>query len=210
MVEETKKSDLKAATESYEVLKDDIFPDLTIGLIHGRMKGEEKHAIMTDFRDGKLDIIAATTVVEVGVDIPSATIMAVEHAERFGLSQLHQLRGRVGRSKQKSYCFLLTGPKVSNEAKRRIEAMTGTTNGFKIAEVDLEIRGPGEILGTKQSGMPELRVASLTDSMLISLARQLAFDMIADDPKLTKKENSYIKTILKRRMGKKISYSNIG
>jgi ATP-dependent DNA helicase RecG len=116
----------------------------------------------------------------------------------------------VGRSNRKSYCFLLTGINVTDEAKRRIEALTATSDGFKIAEVDLEMRGPGEILGTKQSGLPELRVASLTDSILISLARQLAFDMVADDPRLAKKENSYIKTVLKRRMGKKIGYSKIG
>jgi len=210
LVEETEKSDLKAAVESFNKLQNEIFPDLKIGLLHGRMKGEEKQAIMSDFRDGQINILASTTVVEVGVDIPSATIMVVEHAERFGLSQLHQLRGRVGRSKQKSYCFLMTGVKVSADGLRRIEALTETSDGFKIAEVDLDMRGPGEILGTKQSGMPELRVASLTDSKLITLARRLAFDMVADDPTLRKKENSYIKTILKRKMGRQLKYSKVG
>jgi len=209
LVEETEKSDLKAATEGYELLRKDIFPDLNVGLLHGRMKGDEKHKIMIDFRDKKIDILVATTVVEVGLDIPSATVMLIEHAERFGLSQLHQLRGRVGRSGIKSYCFLMTGPSVTEDASRRIEAMIEITDGFKISEIDLQIRGPGEILGTRQHGMPELKVADLTDTRLISLARRLAFDMIAEDPGLNSDENRFIKTVLKMRMGKKLKYSKI-
>jgi ATP-dependent DNA helicase RecG len=209
LVEETEKSDLKAATEGYEILNKDVFPELNVGLLHGRMKGEEKHKIMIDFRDKKIDILVATTVVEVGLDIPSATVMLIEHAERFGLSQLHQLRGRVGRSGIKSYCFLMTGSSVTEDASRRIEAMTEISDGFKISEIDLQIRGPGEILGTRQHGMPELKVADLTDTRLISLARRLAFDMIAEDPGLNSDENRYIKTVLKMRMGKKLKYSKI-
>jgi ATP-dependent DNA helicase RecG len=208
-VEETEKSDLKAATEGYELLRKNIFPDLNVGLLHGRMKGEDKHKIMIDFRDKKIDILVATTVVEVGLDIPLATVMLVEHAERFGLSQLHQLRGRVGRSGIKSYCFLMTGSSVTEDASKRIEAMTEISDGFKISEIDLQIRGPGEILGTRQHGMPELKVADLTDTRLISLARRLAFDMIAEDPGLNSDENRYIKTVLKMRMGKKLKYSKI-
>lgn len=210
LVEETEKSDMKAATEACELLKREIFPDLRTGLLHGRLKSDEKLRIMRDFKSGKIDILVATTVVEVGLDIPSATIMVIEHAERFGLSQLHQLRGRVGRSGAKSYCFLLTGERVGEEASRRIEALTGTSDGFKIAEVDLEIRGPGEILGTRQHGLPELRVARLTDSRLVELSRRLAFEMIDDDPGLKLPENAAVKAILKRRMKGKLRYSKIG
>jgi ATP-dependent DNA helicase RecG len=209
LVEETEKSDLKAATEGYERLKNEIFPDLDVGLLHGRMKGVEKQATMLEFRDRKIDILVATTVVEVGLDIPSATIMLIEHAERFGLSQLHQLRGRVGRAGIKSYCFLMAGARVTEDASRRIEALTEISDGFKISEIDLQIRGPGEILGTRQHGMPELKVADLTDTRLISLARRLAFDMIEEDPGLNAKENRFIKSVLKMRMGKKIRYSKI-
>ncbi len=210
LVEETEKSDLKAATEGYEHLKENVFPKLRLGLLHGRMKGDEKQKVMSDFRDNKLDIVIATTVVEVGLDIPSATIMVIEHAERFGLSQQHQLRGRVGRSGMKSYCFLLTGAKVSEDGAKRIEALTEISDGFKISEIDLQLRGPGELLGTRQHGLPELRVADLTDTRLISLARRLAFDMIGEDPFLKSKENRFIRTVLKRRMGKRIRYSKIG
>ncbi|MEE8417139.1 MAG: ATP-dependent DNA helicase RecG [candidate division Zixibacteria bacterium] len=210
LVEETEKSDMKAATEAYEQLKTEIFPELRLGLLHGRLKADEKTDVMNKFKNKQIDILAATTVVEVGLDVPSATVMVVEHAERFGLSQLHQLRGRVGRSSMKSYCFLLTGEKVGEDAKRRIEALTATGDGFKIAEIDLEIRGPGEILGTRQHGLPELRVARLTDTNLVSLARHLAFEMIEDDPGLKSKENSPIKAVLKKRMGGRIAYAKIG
>lgn len=210
LVEETEKSDLKAATESCKQLKKETFPNHEIGLIHGRLKSDEKMRIMNDFRAGKIKILAATTVVEVGLDIPSATIMVIEHAERFGLSQLHQLRGRVGRAGVKSYCFLLTGNRVSEDGSRRIEALTGTNDGFRIAEVDLEIRGPGEIFGTRQHGLPELRVARLTDTRLVELARRLAFEMIDHDPGLKLPEYAAVKTVLKRRMKGKLRYAKIG
>ncbi len=210
LVEETEKSDLKAATESCKQLKKEVFPDLEIGLLHGRLKSEEKLRIMNDFKKGKIKILAATTVVEVGLDMPSATIMVIEHAERFGLSQLHQLRGRVGRSDKKSYCFLLTGVRVSEDGSRRIEALTSTNDGFRIAEVDLEIRGPGEIFGTRQHGLPELRVARLTDTRLVELARGLAFEMVDHDPGLKLPENAAIKTVLKSRMKGKLRYGKIG
>jgi ATP-dependent DNA helicase RecG len=210
LVEETEKSDMKAATEAYEQLKTEIFPDLRLGLLHGRLKADEKTDVMNKFKNKQIDILAATTVVEVGLDVPSATVMVVEHAERFGLSQLHQLRGRVGRSSMKSYCFLLTGEKIGEDARRRIEALTATADGFKIAEIDLDIRGPGEIFGTRQHGLPELRVARLTDTNLVSLARHLAFEMIEDDPGLKSEENSPIKAVLKQRMGGRIGYAKIG
>ena len=210
LVEETEKSDLKAATESCEELKNEVFPGFEIGLLHGRLKSEEKLRIMNDFKTGKIKILAATTVVEVGLDVPSATIMVIEHAERLGLSQLHQLRGRVGRSGMKSYCFLLTGVRVSQDGSRRIEALTGTNDGFRIAEVDLEIRGPGEIFGTRQHGLPELRVARLTDTRLVELARRLAFEMVDHDPGLKLSENAAIKAVLKKRMKGKLRYGKIG
>lgn len=209
LVEETEKSDLNAATEGYEKLRNDVFGDLKVGLLHGRMKGVEKAGIMTEFKEKRINVLAATTVVEVGLDVPSATIMAIEHAERFGLSQLHQLRGRVGRSHMKSHCFLLTGSNVGDDARRRIEALTTTSDGFRIAEIDLEIRGPGEIFGTRQHGLPELRVARLTDSRLVSLARRLAFEMIDEDPGLKTPENGRIRLVLKRRLGRKLRYASI-
>ncbi len=210
LVEETEKSDLKAATQSFEKLKNGEFSDFRLGLLHGQMKSAEKNAVMLSFKNREIDILIATTIVEVGLDIPSATIMIIEHAERFGLSQLHQLRGRVGRAGIKSYCFLLVGKEPGEEAQKRIDVLTSTNDGFKIAESDLDIRGPGEVLGTRQHGLPDLKVARITDTRLVSLARQLAFDMVEDDPTLNKSENSQIKTILKRRLGKKIKYAKIG
>jgi len=210
LVEETEKSDLKAATQAFERLQADVFPDLKLGLLHGRMRSNEKLAAMQALKSKKIDIMVATTIVEVGLDVPSATTMVIEHAERFGLSQLHQLRGRVGRSGAQSYCFLLTGEKCGQEALKRIDAIVSTTDGFKIAEVDLELRGPGEVLGTKQHGLPDLRVASLTDSQLVSLARRLAFDIMAVDPHLEMPENRQMKIILKKRLGKRLRYAKIG
>jgi ATP-dependent DNA helicase RecG len=210
LIEETEKIDLKAAKQGYEQLKRDVFPDLRVGLLHGRMKTREKQAVMIAFKSGKLDILVSTTVVEVGVDVPRATIMVIEHAERFGLSQLHQLRGRVGRSGIQSYCFLLTGDRCSEEAQRRMAAITSSTDGFKIAEVDLELRGPGEILGTRQHGVPELRVARITDSRLVTLARRLAYDIINEDPTLSKPQNQAMKIALKRRLAGRLKFAKVG
>jgi ATP-dependent DNA helicase RecG len=210
LVEETEKSDMKAAKQGYEHLKSDIFPDLKIGLLHGRLRNEEKAAVMAAFKSRQINLLVSTTVIEVGVDVPQATVMAIEHSERFGLSQLHQMRGRVGRSGVQSFCFLLTGERCSDEARKRIEIITSTTDGFRIAEADLELRGPGEILGTRQSGMPELRVARLTDSRLITLARRLASDIVNDDPNLSKPENEQLKIILRKRLGGKLKFAKIG
>jgi ATP-dependent DNA helicase RecG len=210
LVEETEFSDLSAATEGFEHLKKDVFPDLKLGLLHGRMKSPDKQAVMAAFKSHQIEILVSTTVVEVGVDIPQATIIAIEHAERFGLSQLHQLRGRVGRSGIQSFCFLLAAEKCSEDAKTRIGAVVSTTDGFKIAEVDLDLRGPGEILGTRQSGVPELRVARLTDSRLVTLARRLATDVINEDPTLSNPENRPLKIILKKRLGSRLKFAKIG
>jgi ATP-dependent DNA helicase RecG len=209
LIEETEKSDLTAAKQGYEDLKK-IFPDLKIGLLHGRMTGPEKLSVMTDFKERRIDILVATTIVEVGLDVKSANVMVIEHGERFGLSQLHQLRGRVGRSGVQSYCFILSGQKIGEDGKKRIEVITSTTDGFKIAEADLELRGPGEVLGTRQHGLPDLRVARLTDTRLVELARRLAFEMVADDPSLVKPGNIEIKSILRKRLGNKLRFAKIG
>jgi ATP-dependent DNA helicase RecG len=210
LVEETEKSDLAAATQAFEQLKQEIFPDLRLGLLHGRMKSQQKQSTMAAFKNRDIEIMVATTVVEVGVDVPQATIMVIEHAERFGLSQLHQLRGRVGRSGIQSYCFLLTGERCSEDAQKRIDVVTSTTDGFKIAEADLELRGPGEILGTRQHGIPELRVARITDSRLVTLARRLAYDIVNDDPSLAKPENQQLKIILRKRLGGRLKFAKVG
>jgi ATP-dependent DNA helicase RecG len=177
LVEESEKLDLKAAAEEAEVLKK-TFSEYRIGLIHGRMKGEQKDRVMTAFLSGKIDILVSTTVIEVGIDVPNSTIMIIEHSERFGLSQLHQLRGRIGRGTEQSYCFLAGDP-GGDTAKARIDAMLRTTDGFKIAEADLKLRGPGEFLGVRQSGLPNFRVADIIkDEEIIREAREAALMLI--------------------------------
>jgi ATP-dependent DNA helicase RecG len=172
LVEESEKQDLRAATESAELLQTKIFPDLRIGLLHGQMKSSQKEEVMSAFASRKLDILASTTVVEVGVDVGNATLMIIEHAERFGLAQLHQLRGRVGRGADQSACILIGDVRNNPDARRRLEVMCETTDGFRIAEVDLELRGPGEIAGTRQSGVPSFKYANLVrDRKALELAR---------------------------------------
>ncbi|MDX6530626.1 MAG: ATP-dependent helicase RecG [Blastocatellia bacterium] len=161
LVEESEKMDLRDATKRYEYLRDQVFPKFSVGLLHGRMKPEEKEEVMRGFISGETKILVSTTVIEVGVDVPNASVMVVEHAERFGLSQLHQLRGRVGRGAEQSFCVLLASEKQTEVARERLGIMEETNDGFKIAEKDLEIRGPGEVLGTRQAGLPEFRVANL-------------------------------------------------
>lgn len=184
LIEESEKLDLKSATEGYEKLRSGIFADKQMALLHGRMKSEEKDAIMTAFKSGDLQILVSTTVIEVGVDVPNATVMVIENAERFGLTQLHQLRGRVGRGGEQSYCIMIAKYPITEDAMTRLKTMTETTDGFKIAEVDLQLRGPGEFFGSRQHGMPELKIANpLTDSKLLLKARDEAF-RIAGDLKL--------------------------
>ncbi|MBC7226610.1 MAG: ATP-dependent DNA helicase RecG [Thermoflexales bacterium] len=188
LVEESEKIEAKAAVEEYERLKREVFPDLRLGLLHGRMKGEEKDAVMSAFARGELDILVATSVVEVGIDVPNATVMLVEGAERFGLAQLHQFRGRVGRGEHPSYC-LLVAESASAEAEERLRAVEATTDGFVLAQKDLELRGPGEFLGTRQSGLPDLKMASIADLRLLERVREAAARFLETDPSLENPEH---------------------
>jgi len=190
VIEEKEESELKAAMKMYKELSKRIFPDLRVAVLHGRMEPELKDQVMRLFQKGEIDLLVATTVIEVGVDVANATIMVVEHAERFGLAQLHQLRGRIGRGAAKSYCILMTGGKVSEEGERRLDAMVRTTDGFKIAELDLELRGPGEFFGTRQAGLPSFQVANLIrDRQLLEVAKREAAAVLAGpNPDITQAE----------------------
>jgi len=210
LVEESEKSDLKAATQMAEHLQTDIFPEFRLGLLHGRMKPEEKEAVMASFKNRKLDILVATTVIEVGIDVPNATMMVIEHAERFGLSQLHQLRGRVGRGSHHSSCILLTAGKLSEDGEKRLRVMEATTDGFRIAEADLEIRGPGDFLGTRQSGMPDFRVANiLRDGTILEQARSAAVKLLQQDELLQSTEGQRIHQELLQRWGRRLELAGI-
>jgi ATP-dependent DNA helicase RecG len=180
VIEENEERELKAAQQMYRQLRDKIFPELHVGLLHGRLDADEKERVMREFQQAKIEILVATTVIEVGVDVPNATVMVIEHADRFGLAQLHQLRGRIGRGAAKSYCVLMRGEKVSEEGERRLDAMVRSNDGFQIAELDLELRGPGEFFGTKQAGIPSFRVANIIrDRQLLEAAKREAAFVIA-------------------------------
>ncbi len=192
LIEESEKMDLKAATKMFEELRDKIFPQFNVGLLHGKMKGAEKEEIMQRFVSGETNILISTTVIEVGVDVPNASLMIIEHAERFGLSQLHQLRGRVGRGAEQSFCVLLTGDKKTAVAKERLGIMEETTDGFRIAEKDLEIRGQGEILGTRQSGVQTFKIGNIIrDLEILDKARQEA-EFYLSSKRLTKETSKLI------------------
>jgi ATP-dependent DNA helicase RecG len=193
---------LKAAVQMFEELRSRIFPEFHVGLMHGRLDAEEKERAMRQFAAGELDILVSTTVIEVGVDVPNANTMVIEHAERFGLSQLHQLRGRIGRGAAKSFCVLMTGGKVSPEAEQRLDAMVKTTDGFKIAELDLELRGPGEFFGTRQAGLPDFRVANIMrDRDLLQSAREQAVHAIDGDAAELERAREHLSSHWKRRYG---------
>lgn len=193
LVEESEALDLKAAVTEAKKLQTDIFPTFRIGLLHGQMKSVEKDKIMTDFKEKRYDILVSTVIIEVGIDIPNATIMVIEHAERFGLSQLHQLRGRIGRGSEQSYCLLFGNPR-SRESSERLKIMTKTCNGFEVAEMDFRLRGPGEFFGTRQHGLPELKISNLIkDFPILKQARKDAFEIVTKDPHLTLEAHHKIK-----------------
>jgi ATP-dependent DNA helicase RecG len=201
LVEESEKVDLKAATAMAEHLASEVFPEFSVALLHGRMKADEKERVMRAFASGALHILVATTVVEVGVDVANATIMVVEHAERFGLSQLHQLRGRVGRGSHESVCVLLYQSPWSEEARARLKAMADTTDGFVIAEKDLQIRGPGDFFGTRQHGLPQLRAGDLArDADLLEKAFNEARQRV-DDRSLDPATRQYVLQVWERQFG---------
>jgi ATP-dependent DNA helicase RecG len=190
VIEENEENEIKAAKQMHRQLREKIFPNLHVGLLHGRLDSDEKEHVMREFQQGKIEILVATTVIEVGVDVPNATIMVIEHADRFGLAQLHQLRGRIGRGAAKSYCLLMRGTKVSEEGERRLDAMVRSNDGFQIAELDLELRGPGEFFGTKQAGIPSFRVANIIrDRELLEAAkREAAFVVSGPNSEISKEE----------------------
>jgi ATP-dependent DNA helicase RecG len=210
LIEESETLDLKTAMEVQESLQNEYFPDLTIRLIHGKMKKEERQQIMAEFLKGDIHVLVATTVIEVGIDVPNATVMIIEHAERFGLSQLHQLRGRVGRGEHASHCLLIAYPSSSETGKARLEAIQKSNDGFVIAEEDLKIRGPGDFMGTRQSGMPILRVANLIrDIKILEAARKEAFALIDRDPRLLNAEHQTLKQTMHEYLGDKLKLLNI-
>jgi ATP-dependent DNA helicase RecG len=210
LVKESENSDLKAATEMADRLQFEVFPELTVGLLHGQMKSAEKEEIMDRFRRRLVHILVSTIVVEVGVDVPNASIMIVEHAERFGLAQLHQLRGRIGRGRHKSY-FLLFADARTQEAKERLKIFTRTRNGFRIAEEDLKIRGPGQFFGTAQHGLPELTIANLIDDYdVLRLARKDAFELAKGDPDLRTREHALIREALLKKFAGRLDLIRIG
>ncbi len=211
LVEESEKlEELKAATSMAEHIQKDVFPNLRVGLLHGQMKSVEKQEVMTQFKAHKLDILVATTVIEVGIDVPKATIMVIENAERFGLAQLHQLRGRVGRGSDKSFCYLVATAK-SEDSYRRIQVMVRTNNGFEIAEEDLNIRGPGEFFGTRQSGLPKFKIANIiSDASLLETAKKEAMLLIGEDPHLKKPEHQLMKRMLQAHWKTHLEIASVG
>lgn len=199
LIEESEKLQAKAATELAEHLMTDVFPDFQLALLHGQMKSAEKDDVMRRFRSGEIQVLVSTTVIEVGVDVPNACVMLIEDAERFGLAQLHQLRGRVGRGEHQSFCVLIADPKT-DDGRDRLNVMTRTTNGFEIAEEDLRIRGPGEFYGTRQSGVPSLRIANvLTDVDILEISREDAFAIVKHDPRLSVPEHASLRKEVLRR-----------
>lgn len=211
LISESETLDYQNLMDGYEAITRNFpRPEYQVSIVHGQMKPEAKDYEMQLFVEGKTHIMVATTVIEVGVNVPNASVMVIESAERFGLSQLHQLRGRVGRGAEKSYCILMTGDKVSKEGKKRLETMVSTNDGFKISEVDLEIRGPGDIMGTQQSGLINLKLADLSrDGQIVGIAREAARSILLDDPNFEKPEHSYLRAELKRLLKSKPNWGKI-
>ncbi len=207
LIKESETLDLKNLMEGYDaVVREFPLPDYAISIVHGQMKAADKDYEMQRFVKGETQIMVATTVIEVGVDIPNASVMVIENAERFGLSQLHQLRGRVGRGADQSFCILMTADKISADARKRIQTMVSTTDGFKIAETDLQLRGPGDLEGTQQSGIMDLKIADIVkDEKILKYCRTLATEIIEQDPGLVLTENSRLNNHL--RMMKKYEHN---
>jgi ATP-dependent DNA helicase RecG len=197
LIEESEKSDLKDLMDGYESIRR-AFPEFQVSILHGKMKSDAKDFEMSRFQKGETQIMVATTVIEVGVDIPNSSVMIIENAERFGLAQLHQLRGRVGRGADQSYCILITRYELGVDARTRIDTMVRTNDGFEIADVDLQLRGPGDLLGTQQSGLLDLTVADLSrDGKILQVAREAAIAILKKDPELKSSENEYLNQKLK-------------
>ncbi len=210
LVDESEAMDLKDATMGYEKLKKH-FPDAAVGLLHGQMKSDEKETIMNRFHLGEIDILVSTTVIEVGVDVPNANVMIIEHAERFGLSQLHQLRGRIGRGNRQSYCILLPGERITETGRIRLNKMVETDDGFEIAEADLKLRGPGDFLGTKQSGLPDFRYADIVeDQDILRNAKRDAWHLIQSDPELQLEKHENLKRVFQPYFKERSEYFGLG
>jgi ATP-dependent DNA helicase RecG len=211
LIEESEMMDYKDLQDGYESLARRFpLPQYKISVVHGQMKSDARNYEMEQFVSGKTQIMVATTVIEVGVNVPNASVMVIESAERFGLSQLHQLRGRVGRGADQSYCVLMTGHKLSTDARTRLETMVRTTDGFEIAEVDLKLRGPGDITGTQQSGLANLRIADLArDQQMLSAAREMALEITDEDPHLQSPKNYCIVQYLNSLKANKTEWGKI-
>jgi ATP-dependent DNA helicase RecG len=199
LIQESEKIDLRNLEEGYEYMRE-VFPNYSISMVHGKLKPKEKDYQMQKFVTGETQIMVATTVIEVGVNVPNASVMVIESAQRFGLSQLHQLRGRVGRGAEQSFCILLTGYKLASDTRKRMEIMVRTNDGFEISEADLQIRGPGDLEGTQQSGLPfELKIANLAqDGKMLEIARNAAIEILESDPQLEKSENRILVNQLRK------------
>jgi len=211
LVEESEKSTLRAATTMVHELAEGPLSGLRLALVHGRMKPEEKDGVMRRFKAGEHDVLVSTTVIEVGIDVPNASAIVIEHAERFGLAQLHQLRGRVGRGQARSHCFLVVPDWTGEEAYQRLHTLERSNDGFRIAEADLALRGPGDFLGTRQAGLPDFRVANLLrDTALLRAARDEAVAWLDEDPTLTRPESKALRAVLQHRWRGRLGLALVG